>query len=166
MSPASTHTTDQAGTRSKHKTLPVLPGWPTATPTSVRIQRQNWPYRAPGRAEPVIHRQRRLSDRVPRRVEVEHAVLSLLRSQRSPSHTRRFVVGGRAMQIRGGSVIFDPLTGRLPWLCRFDKCPSRTPGHMIGARLPLFRSCESGMVSRIGVVTCGKARGSGDGACH
>jgi transposase InsO family protein len=31
---------------------------------------------------------------------------------------------------------------------------------------PGFRSCESGMVSRIGVVTCGKARGSGDGACH
>jgi len=60
MSPASTHTTDQAGTRSKHKTLSVLPGWPTATPTSMRIQRQNWPYRAPGRAEPVIHTQRRL----------------------------------------------------------------------------------------------------------
>ena len=46
MSPASTHTTDQAGTRSKHNTLSVLPGWPTATPTSMRIQRQNWPYRA------------------------------------------------------------------------------------------------------------------------
>ena len=45
MSPASTHPTDQAGTRSKHKTLSVLPGWPTATPTSVRIQRQNWPRR-------------------------------------------------------------------------------------------------------------------------
>ena len=62
MSPASTHTTDQAGTRSKHKTLSVLSGWPTATPTSVRIQRQNWPYRAPGRAELVIHTQRRLDD--------------------------------------------------------------------------------------------------------
>jgi hypothetical protein len=60
MSPASTHTTDQAGTRSKHKTLSVLPGWPTATPTSVRIQCLNWPHRAPGRAEPVIHTQRRL----------------------------------------------------------------------------------------------------------
>src|SRR5215813_734648 len=46
MSPASTHTTDQAGTRSKHKTLSVLPGWPTATHISVRIQRQNWPYSA------------------------------------------------------------------------------------------------------------------------
>jgi hypothetical protein len=64
MSPASTHTTDQAGTRSKHKTLSVLPGWPTATPTSVRIQRQNWPYRTPGRAELVIHTQRRLGDLV------------------------------------------------------------------------------------------------------
>ena len=63
MSPASTHTTDQAGTRSKHKTLSVLPGWPTATPTSMRIQRQNWPYRAPGRAELVIHTKRRLGDR-------------------------------------------------------------------------------------------------------
>jgi hypothetical protein len=62
MSPASTHITDQAGTRSKHKTLSVLPGCPTATPTSVRIQRQNWPYRAPGRAEPVIHTQRRLDN--------------------------------------------------------------------------------------------------------
>ena len=62
MSPASTHTTDQAGTRSKHKTLSVLPGWPTATPTSVRIQRQNWPYHTPGRAELVIHRQRKLGD--------------------------------------------------------------------------------------------------------
>jgi hypothetical protein len=60
MSPASTHTTEQAGIRSKHKTLSVFPGWPTAIPISVRIQRQNWPYRAPGRAEFVIHRQRRL----------------------------------------------------------------------------------------------------------
>ena len=45
--------------------------------------------------------------------------------------TRRRV----AVQIRGGSVIFDPLTGRLPWLCWFDKWPGRTPGLMIGARL-------------------------------
>jgi hypothetical protein len=73
MSPASTHTTDQAGTRSKHKTLSELPGWPTATPTSVRIQRQNWSYRAPGRAELVIHRQRRLGDLVP----LEKRVLAL-----------------------------------------------------------------------------------------
>ena len=32
-----------------------------------------------------------------------------------------------------GSVIFDPLTGRLPWLCWFDECPGRTPGYMVGA---------------------------------
>ena len=56
-------------------------------------------------------------------------------SQRSLSRARRFAVRGCAVQIRGGSAIFDPLTGRLPWLCWFDECPGRTPGYMVGARL-------------------------------
>jgi hypothetical protein len=40
---------------------------------------------------------------------------------------RRFAVGGVAVQVRGGSVIFDPLTGRSAWLCRLRQCPGRTP---------------------------------------
>src|SRR5215472_7422936 len=47
---------------------------------------------------------------------------------------RRFAVVGVAVQIRGGSAIFDSLTSQLAWLCRLSKCPGRTPGHMIGAR--------------------------------
>src|SRR5215470_4979625 len=59
----------------------------------------------------VKHRQRssiqQIFGRVPRRVEVDHALsLPLLRSQRSPSRARRFAVRGRAVQIRGSSVIF------------------------------------------------------------
>jgi len=46
-----------------------------------------------------------------------------------------FAVGGIAVQLRGGSAMFDPLTGRPRWLCRFDKCAGRTPGYMIGAPL-------------------------------
>jgi len=60
---------------------------------------------------------------VPRRVEVDHDLsLLLLRSQCSPSRARRFAVRGCAVQIRGGSVIFDSLTGRLPWLCWCGEC--------------------------------------------
>ena len=55
--------------------------------------------------QPATHQPR--VDRVPRRVEMDHALLlPLLRSQRSPSRARRFAVGGRAVRIRGGSVIF------------------------------------------------------------
>jgi hypothetical protein len=35
----------------------------------------------------------------------------------------------------GGLAVFDPLTGRLLWLCRFGICPGRTPGRVIGVRL-------------------------------
>jgi hypothetical protein len=50
-------------------------------------------------------------DRSPRRVGVDHALsLPLLGTQRLLSRARRFAVGGGAVQIRGGSVILDPLT--------------------------------------------------------
>jgi hypothetical protein len=48
-------------------------------------------------------------------------------SRRAGDGVRRFAVVGVAVQVRGGSVIFDPLTGRLAWLCRLGKCPGRTP---------------------------------------
>jgi hypothetical protein len=48
---------------------------------------------------------------------------------------RRLAVAGVGVQVRGGSVIFDPLTDRLSWLCRLGKCPGRTPWHTISARL-------------------------------
>jgi hypothetical protein len=44
-------------------------------------------------------------------------------------------VAGVGVQVRGGSVIFDPLTDRLSWLCRVGKCPGRTLWHTIGACL-------------------------------
>src|SRR6516165_4515178 len=66
-----------------------------------------------------VDKLRRFGNLVPRRVEVDHDLsLLLLRSQCSPSRARRFAVRGCAAQTRRGSVIFDPLTGRLPWLCR------------------------------------------------
>jgi hypothetical protein len=34
-----------------------------------------------------------------------------------------------------GLAVFDPLTGRLPWRCRFGICPGRTPGRVISAGL-------------------------------
>jgi len=48
---------------------------------------------------------------------------------------RRFAVGGSAVQIRGGSVIFDSLTVCLGRLCRVGTCPVRRPWHPIGVRL-------------------------------
>src|SRR5215472_9828067 len=87
-------------------------------------------------AAPVVSAKRMVGNRVPRRVEVDHALSPpLLRSQCSPSHARRFAGWRRAVQVRGGSAIFDPLTGRLPWPCWFDECRGRTPGYLSGAPL-------------------------------
>ena len=48
-------------------------------------------------------------------------------SRRAGDGVRRFAVAGVAVPVRGGSVIFDPLTGRPAWLCRL--------GHaMVGRR--------------------------------
>ena len=48
---------------------------------------------------------------------------------------RGFAAVGVAVQFRGGSAIFDPLTAGFRRFCRVDKCPGRRPGHMIGACL-------------------------------
>jgi hypothetical protein len=55
--------------------------------------------------------------------------------EESESGARRFAAVGVAVQFRGGSAIFDPLTDRLLWLYWFDEGPGRTLGHMIGVRL-------------------------------
>ena len=44
-------------------------------------------------------------------------------------------LSGVAVLVRGGSVIFDSLTGRLSWVCRLGKCPGGTPWHTPGGRL-------------------------------
>jgi hypothetical protein len=54
---------------------------------------------------------------------------------RLAGHLFQFAVVGVAVQSRGDSAVFDPLTGRLPWRCGFGKCPGRTAGYTIGACL-------------------------------
>jgi len=64
-----------------------------------------------------------------------------------------------AVQIRGTSVIFDPLTDWLAWLCRLGKCPGRTPSHARGSclweghftRRWLFRAGDAGSGSLLSV---------------
>ena len=74
-----------------------------------------------------VDKLRRFGNLVPRRVEVDHVLsLPLHRTQRSPSRARRIAVGGRAVQIRGGSAILT-LDRRLRRLCRIHTCPGGTP---------------------------------------
>jgi len=64
---------------------------------------------------------------------------------------RRFAIAGVAVQVRGGSVIFDPLTDGLRRMCRLGKCPGSDA--VTGARrAPLEGSFREEMALLLALV--------------